>query len=131
MAPQFGVNQTAIFGFQAPVNAKSGVTLAVSLEHRFGTGHNIGKFRLSFTTDKKPKLGSPVPADLSKIIEIEVAKRTPEQIARVRQAYIATDAEYLRLQRDVPIAPPTDPRVLAVRRRHVSGWERDRYLEVY
>ena len=112
VAPQFGVNQTAIFGFQAPVNAKSGVTLAVSLEHRFGTGHNIGKFRLSFTTDKKPKLGSPVPADLLKIIEIEVAKRTPEQIARVRQAYIATDAEYLRLQRDVPIAPPTDPRVL-------------------
>ncbi len=112
VAPQFGVNQTAVFTFPAPVNAKAGVTLAVSLEHRFGTGHNIGKFRLSFTTDKKPKLGSPVPADLLKILETEVAKRTPEQVAKLKQAYIATDAEYLRLQRDVPIAPPSDARVL-------------------
>ncbi len=112
IAPQFGVNQSALFGFQAPVNAKAGVTLAIQLEHRFGTGHNIGKFRLSFTTDKKPKLGSPVPADLLKILETEAAKRTPEQIARLKQAYIATDAEYLRLQRDIPIAPPSDARVL-------------------
>ncbi len=112
IAPQFGANQSAVFGFQAPIDAKAGVTLSITLEQRFGTGHNIGKFRLSFTTDKKPKLGSPVPADLLSAIETEAAKRTPEQAARVKQAYLATDAEYQRLQRDVPIAPPNDPRVL-------------------
>jgi len=112
IAPQFGVNQAAIFKFQAPVDAKGGVTLAVQLEHRFGTGHNIGKFRVSFTTDKKPKLGSPVPADLLKILETEAAKRTPEQQARLKQAYIATDATFLQLRRDVPITPPSDARVL-------------------
>ncbi len=112
IAPQFGTNHTAIFGFQAPVDAKAGVTLAIQLEHRFGTAHNIGKYRLSFTTDKKPKLGSPVPADLLAILEVEAAKRTPEQKARVAQAYIATDVEYARLQRDIPVAPPADARVL-------------------
>ena len=112
IAPQFGVNQSAVFGLQAPIDAKAGVTLAIALEHRFGTGHNIGKFRISFTTDKAPKLGSPVPADLLKVLEVEAAKRTPEQKARVLQAYLATDLEYARLQRDVPVTPPGDARVL-------------------
>ncbi len=112
IAPQFGSSQTAIFSFEKPVNAKLGVTLAVSLDQRFGTAHNIGKFRLSYTADKKPRLASPVPADLLKIVETESGKRTPEQVAKLTQAYLATDAEYQRLQRDVPAAPPVDARVL-------------------
>lgn len=112
VAPRFGENHTAMARFEKSLDAKVGVTLAVQLEHRYGTGHNIGKFRLSYTTDAKPKLGSTVPADLLAILEIEGSKRNPEQKNRVKQAYLATDAEYQRLQRDVPVVPPSDSRVL-------------------
>src|SRR5262249_58448189 len=67
IAPQFGKNNAAMFRFQQPVPAvNEGVELTVVMDQRFGSGHVIGKFRLSVTTDKNAKLMSP---------------RTPEPIA--------------------------------------------------
>jgi len=108
-----GNNQAAVFKFQAPVPAVAdGVTFTAVLDQRFGTGHVVGKFRLSVTTDKNPKLGAPVAADVIAILETPVEKRTPEQSARLRTMYLAQDKEYARLAADASNPPPEDPRVL-------------------
>ena len=83
------------------------------MDQRFGGGHNVGKFRLSVTTDKNPRLSSPVTPELAKLLDTPGDKRTAEQKAELRAAYLAQDAEYQRLAAGTrPTCPPVDPRVL-------------------
>ncbi len=112
IAPQFGKDSSAVFQFDKPIAAKAGVTFTVTFDQRFGTGHNVGKFRLSVSADKSPKLASPVAADVLAILDTPVESRTPQQKEKIRGMFIAQDAEYARLQREIPIAPPADPRAV-------------------
>ncbi|QEL15988.1 DUF1549 domain-containing protein [Limnoglobus roseus] len=112
ISPQLGTNHAAIFRFQGAVNAEKGVTLTVVMDQRFGTGHTVGKFRLSVTTDKNPKLQSPVPADLAKLLDTPPEERTDKAKADLRGRYLAQDREHQRLAADAAKVPPTDPRVL-------------------
>jgi len=108
-----GNNQIAIFKFANPVPAiPDGVSLTAVLDQRFGTNHVVGKFRLSVTTDKAPKIGAPVPEDVIALLETPAEKRTPEQAARLRNMYLAQDKEYGRLAADAADVPPSDPRIL-------------------
>lgn len=112
IAPQVGTDHAAIFRFQGGVNAEKGVTLTFLLDQRFGTGHTIGKFRISVTADKNPKLQSPVSPELAKLLDTEIAKRTDKEKAELRNRYLAQDREYGRLAADAAKVPPTDARVL-------------------
>jgi hypothetical protein len=112
IVPQVGMTQAAMFRFQAPVKADEGVMLTVVLDQRYGGGHNLGKFRLSVTTDKNPKLVSPVSAELAKLLDTPGDERTTAQKADLRNRYLAQDAEYQRLAREAAKVPPADPRVL-------------------
>jgi Protein of unknown function (DUF1553) len=110
--PQAGKNHSAVFQFEKPIDAKDGITLTVTMDQRFGTGHTLGKFRFAVSSDKAPKLASPVPADVVAILDVSEAQRTPQQVERIRSLYIAQDGEYQRLLREIPIAPPADPRAV-------------------
>lgn len=112
IAPQVGRNQAALFKFQQPVNAANGVRLILTMDQRFGSGHTLGKFRISVTTDKNPRLSSPVPLNLAKLVDIPVEKRTEAQKKTIRDRYLAQDAEYQRLAAEAAKVPPSDPRVL-------------------
>ena len=112
IAAQFGVAHTAVFPIQGAVAAKEGTQLTFTLDQHFGTSHNIGKFRLSVTSDKGIRLSSPVPADLSAMLEIAPEKRTPAQVAEVRNRYLAQDNEYKLLAVDAAKVPPSDARIL-------------------
>ena len=112
IAPQFGKDSAAVFQFDKPINAKNGATITLTFDQRFGTGHTVGKFRLSLTSDKQPKVGSPVAADVLAIIDTPVDQRTPQQKEKIRNMYVAQDGEFQRLLREIPIAPPADPRAV-------------------
>jgi hypothetical protein len=112
ISPRGGQNHSALFKFQQPVQAKDGVKLSFSLEQEFGQSHVLGKFRISVTTDKNPSLQSTVPADVVAILQTPAKDRTPKQTERIRELFIAQDAEYQRLLRELPTVPPADSRVL-------------------
>jgi hypothetical protein len=113
VAPQFGKDNAALFRFQAPIAAvASGVEFTAVLDQRFGTNHVVGKFRLSVATDKNPKLGAPVAADVIALLETPIDKRTAAQQDRLRALYLAQDKEYARLAADAANPPPDDARVL-------------------
>ena len=106
-------NQAAVFKFQQPVPAATGgVSFTAVLDQRFGTDHVIGKFRLSVTADKNPKLTGTLTAEQIALLETPAAKRTPDQQARLRAMYLAQDKEYARLAAEASNPPPSDPRVL-------------------
>ena len=111
-SPQFGMDNAALFKFDKPVSGPAGVAFTAVLDHRFGTKHVIGKFRLSFTTDPTPTLGTKLtPAQLV-ALDTPADKRTPAQTNMLRQMYLAQDKEYARLAAETADAPPSDPRVL-------------------
>ncbi len=112
IAPQLGTDHAALFRIQGGVNAEKGVLLTFNFDQRFGSGHTIGKFRLSVTTDKNPKLQSPISPEFAKLLDTEVAMRTEAQKAELRNRYLAQDREYQRLAADAAKVPPSDPRVL-------------------
>jgi hypothetical protein len=106
-----GNSQTAIYPIQNPIGV-DGVQLTIVLDQRFGTDHTIGKFRLSVTTDKNVRLNAPVSAELIKLLEEPKEKRSKENVAKLRDMYLAQDQEYQRLVRDASNPPPSDHRVL-------------------
>jgi hypothetical protein len=112
LAGQLGKSHTAVFQFQKPIDAKNGVTLTITMDQRYGAGHNVGKFRFSLTGDNGPRLTSPVPADVIGILDTPAIKRTDKQRERLKQMYVAQDGEYQRLRGEIPTAPPTDPRAI-------------------
>ncbi len=107
-----GSNQMAVFNFDKPVTGKDGILLEAKFQHEFGNGHTIGKFRLAVTTDKNPKFGNPIPADLAKLLDTPVDQRTDADKKTLRDKYLAQDREYHRLAGEAAQTPPADPRVL-------------------
>jgi hypothetical protein len=111
--PQSGKDHAALFRFQKPVPAvKDGVAFVATLDQRFGTSHVIGKFRLSVTTDKNPRLASPLTAEELTLLDTPADERTAEQKAKLRAKYLAQDRDYQRLAAEAAKVPPSDPRVL-------------------
>jgi hypothetical protein len=107
-----GTSQAAAFEIQGGVDAKDGVLLTFTLDQRYGSGHNLGKFRLSVTTEKKVQLVSPVSPAQMRLLNTIPEARTETEKTDLRNKYLAQDAEYQRLLADYKKVPPTDPRVL-------------------
>ncbi|MGL6072713.1 MAG: DUF1549 domain-containing protein [Fimbriiglobus sp.] len=112
LADQLGRNHTAIFQAGKLPKDTEGVELNFSIDQRFGTDHNIGRFRISATTDKAPRLTSSVPADMIKMLETPIAERKPDVVQKLRDSYLNQDQEHRRLKADLSYVPPTDARVL-------------------
>jgi hypothetical protein len=86
--------------------------LTAVLDQRFGTNHVVGKFRLSITTEKNPRLGNPIAPDVLAILEMSPDARNQADKDRLRAMYLAQDKEYARLAGDAANPPPADARVL-------------------
>jgi hypothetical protein len=115
LAGQTGQDQAAMFRFENPIpNGPVGVAFKVDLEQQFeaAANHTIGKFRLSVTTDPKPKVGSPLTKEQIAILDTPGEERTDAQKKRLREMFIAQDAEYQRLQAEAAKVPPSDARVV-------------------
>jgi hypothetical protein len=114
IAPQFGRPHEAVFEAKEPLGFPAGMTLVFTLDHQFGTKvHQIGKFRLSATTAKLPIKLHNLPANIIRLVNIEPARRTPEQKAELERYYRAQDAELIRLTQAVTeFGPPGDRRLI-------------------
>jgi len=78
---------------------------------QYGQQHTIGKFRLSATSDKQPRLADGVPEKLRKLVAIAEEQRTDGQKTELRNIHRSQDAEYVRLAGTVALPPPSDKRV--------------------
>jgi hypothetical protein len=113
VSPQFGKNHVAYFELASPLSLPAGASLTVTMLQQFeGRDHNIGRFRLSLTTNKPPLSFKGPPAAIEKILAIEPAQRTPQQKTELNNYYRAMDAELPRLRQLVAENPvPVDKRL--------------------
>ena len=110
--PQAGRDHAALFRVQQGPNAKDGILVTFTLEQRYGQNHTLGRFRISATADKAPRLTSPISPELLMLLDQPVAKRTDAQRKDLRARYLAQDVEYQKLNAAIAVPPPTDARVL-------------------
>ncbi len=77
--PKVGVSHEAIFEFVTPLRVLSTQKLTVRLRQLHGSGHLIGRPRLSFSTDKPPLRLNDLPIQISEVVAIEPPLRSEQQ----------------------------------------------------
>ncbi len=83
---------SAMFIVEAPLTVPANATLTVRLKHEALAQHNIGRFRLSFTSlpPSTVKLdGAKFPESLKAILELAADKRSPEQKSELEKFFKA------------------------------------------
>ncbi|MFO0916922.1 MAG: DUF1549 and DUF1553 domain-containing protein [Planctomycetaceae bacterium] len=81
--PAIGKPHVAIFEFERPISLTATTDVLVELDQLHGSGHLIGRPRISFTSQEPPLPADAVslPADIAALIAIPVAQRTESQRA--------------------------------------------------
>jgi hypothetical protein len=80
----------AVFQLKSPVTHDAGTRLNLALLQNYHQSENIGRLRVSVTTDPRAAIeAAGVPEDVESIVLIPTAKRTPAQAARVKQHFLS------------------------------------------
>ena len=112
IVPQTGKTHVALFELKEPLDGERKLTFTLDQKYA-GKQHNLGKFRLSVTSDATPRLSDGLPAAVASVLAIAPEKRTPDQKAKLTQFHREQDPEYKRLQAIVQSNPlPADSRIL-------------------
>jgi hypothetical protein len=102
LAEQTGKNHVAVFECKENIGAAGGSLLIFTLDQQFGDGqHELGKFRLSVTTSKRPISLEGLPANIAALIAIPTDKRSDAQKSELAAHYRSLDAELARLSQAV------------------------------
>jgi hypothetical protein len=109
--PRFGQPTGALFETKEPIKIEGGAVITITFSMQHGEKHTIGKFRVSATSDKEPKLADGVAENVRKLLSIAPDKRTDAQKAELRNLHRGRDGEYMRLAATVAVPPPVDKRV--------------------
>jgi hypothetical protein len=104
---------TAVFVTAQPLAPSGPVRLEFRLEHRFkNPGYNLGRFRLSATTDPRVAERATLPGPVRAILDTPPAGRSREQQAQLAAYYRSIApalqplrAEIARLEKSLPAAP--------------------------
>jgi hypothetical protein len=106
VVPEVGRPHVAVFEMSEPVTMAGGLTLTFSLDQRYpGRDHNLGRFRLSVTTSKRPVHVNSLPDNIVQLIALPPQKRTSEQKAELARYFRSTDARLAELKQAVADYP--------------------------
>lgn len=113
IAPQLGVNHTAIFETKDNVGHEGGSVLVFSINQQFQDGkHTLGKFRISVTNSPRPVLLKGLSKNILDIVNLPLEARTDKQNAELVKYFRGVDAELKKRQAAVATAKkprPIDP----------------------
>ena len=92
--PRYGEAHEAVFELKETVGHEAGTTFVIRLEHNGTTGHQLGRFRLTFCTDAlSADRRAPVPAAFVELLRLPDAQRTPEQRRDIALHILASEVE--------------------------------------
>jgi hypothetical protein len=93
--PQVGKPHLAIFDFAEPVEFPEGIDLRAKLDQVHGSGHLIGRFRLSTTGAPLPLpvQSEVLPGEIAEIVRIPASDRNDRQLAELAAFVLRPDVE--------------------------------------
>ena len=111
--PDVGVDHYAVFELREVINAVGGdepVRITIQMDHQTHKDHNIGKFRLSFTTHKHPVPDGLATTAFSDLLASDVDTRRGEDVIRLVKYFDYHEAELDKLIAAVKTHEETYPR---------------------
>lgn len=93
--PEVGKAHMAVFEFGAPIEFPEGIALRIKLDQTHGTGHLIGRFRLSATSAPLPLPLQPevLPREIADVVRIAIAERNDRQRAELAAFVLRQEVE--------------------------------------
>ena len=111
IAPQFGRDHSAWFEFKDTLVLTKPATVTLTLVENFGASHTIGRIRIATTSAAKPVLYRGPPENILRIVNTELAKRTPAQKAEIVAFHRAMDPNLAKTEQEAAAYMlATDPR---------------------
>jgi Protein of unknown function (DUF1553)/Protein of unknown function (DUF1549)/Planctomycete cytochrome C len=103
ISPQFGKRHVAVFETTKPVIIDGAIKLTITLDQTYDRGktHNIGRFRLSFTSGDLPASLEGMPANVADAIAKPTAERTSDEQKQIADYFRSVDPELARLNKIV------------------------------
>ncbi len=101
IAPQFGKRHVAVFEAKEPFGFDAGTKLTFTLDQAYNRTepHNIGRFRLSFSSSTTPVPLEGLPQNVIEAVAVARSERTPEQQKAITGYYRAIDSELVKLDK--------------------------------
>jgi len=91
IAPEIGKPHAGVFALAKPAGKSGGSAFTFTLAQSFGTGHTIGRLRLSATTASPPP--RELPSRVRELVAVTSAERSGEQAAELAQFYRSISPE--------------------------------------
>ncbi|MEE2642276.1 MAG: DUF1549 and DUF1553 domain-containing protein [Planctomycetota bacterium] len=105
VSPRFNQSHSAIFETGSNAGFDQGTIFSFEMLQRFpDKTHQLGKFRLSFSTSPRPLKMKPSDPKLAELVAIPVSKRNAGQAKEMRDRYLKTDRTYEELKRQVELS---------------------------
>ena len=103
ISPEFGKRHVAVFEAKEAVGFTGGTKLTFALDQTYnrGNSHNIGRFRLSFTSGPLPATLEGLPADVANAVAKPAADRNADEQNRITEYFRSVDVELTRLNKIV------------------------------
>ena len=88
--PEVGIPHEGIFELKEPCEHEDGIRLTVELQQNHGSGHLIGKLRLSVSDASSRELGKavPLPLEIARVLETPADQRNAAQKCTLAAYYI-------------------------------------------
>ena len=114
IVPQTGKSHSIVFALREPLPPGQKGNVVVTLESKHAAEqHVLGRFRLSGTNLSGPLPLDGTPESIVKVLAVQPAKRTPQQVTELTTFFQNRDDEHRRLVKAVAEHPePIDSRLL-------------------
>ncbi|MFT5528025.1 MAG: hypothetical protein ACI9HK_006013, partial [Pirellulaceae bacterium] len=100
ISPQFEKPHAAVFDFETPIDLTKDGTIRVSISQQYGTSLLLGRVLLSLS-EANPKSLSATTSNVSSLVAIPLAKRTPEQQERIAAEFRIRYQPLLKLNEQI------------------------------
>lgn len=103
VSPEFGKRHVAVFEAKEAVSLKGGIKLTFVLDQTYdgGNAHNLGRFRLSYTSAKTSVTLEGMPPDVAAALARPHDQRSDDQRKQVTEYFRSVDSELNRLNQIV------------------------------
>lgn len=103
VSPEFGKRHVAVFEAKEAVGFPGGTKLTFVLDQTYnrGNSHNLGRFRLSFTSGNLPATLEGMPGDVAKALAKPATERNADEQRQVAAYFRTVDVELARLNKIV------------------------------
>jgi mono/diheme cytochrome c family protein len=101
IGPRFGERHFLIAELREPVGGVGGTKLGFRFDHYHGNSHTVGRVRLSVTTEPDARRLWPLAPEVTALLSVPPAQRTPEQRKSLAAHYRAVSPSLRRLEREL------------------------------